>query len=168
VVGARTGVRRSSGCTSQGSSAISGHLTAGLQVVLDVLRHGERHVRVPEPVAERRAADFGVRPTVPQLCRTSCKSISGQMASAARASVASARGLFAFQRPRLPGGQRPDREEAERSGWRGYFRILTARAITRPRIIRELTACTVIANFPQRASGITSVGLNAVALVKPR
>ena len=49
-----------------------------------------------------------------------------------------------------------------------YLKILAARAITSPRIMREQTACTVIANLPQRASGITSVGLNAVALVKPR
>ena len=50
----------------------------------------------------------------------------------------------------------------------GYFKILTARAITSPRIIRETTACTVITNLAQRASGITSVGLNAVASVKLR
>jgi hypothetical protein len=51
---------------------------------------------------------------------------------------------------------------------RGYAKILTARAITSPRIMMEPTACTVIANLAQRASGITSVGLNAVASVKPR
>jgi len=50
----------------------------------------------------------------------------------------------------------------------GYFKILTARAITSPRIMMEPTACTVMANLAQRASGITSVGLNAVASVKPR
>lgn len=50
----------------------------------------------------------------------------------------------------------------------GYFKMLTARAITSPRIIRETTACTVITNLAQRVSGITSVGLNAVASVKPR
>jgi hypothetical protein len=46
--------------------------------------------------------------------------------------------------------------------------MLTARAITRPRIMREQTACTVMASVAHRASGITSVGLNAVASVKPR
>ncbi len=51
---------------------------------------------------------------------------------------------------------------------RGYFKILAARAITSPRIMREQTDCTVMASLPQRASGITSVGLNAVASVKPR
>ena len=50
----------------------------------------------------------------------------------------------------------------------GYFKMLTARAITRPRIMRELTACTVMASLAHRVSGITSVGLNAVASVKPR
>ena len=49
-----------------------------------------------------------------------------------------------------------------------YFKILAARAITSPRIMREQTACTVMASLAQRASGITSVGLNAVASVKPR
>jgi len=49
-----------------------------------------------------------------------------------------------------------------------YFRILTARAITSPRITREPTACAVMANLPHRASGMTSVGLRAVAAVKPR
>lgn len=34
--------------------------------------------------------------------------------------------------------------------------------------MREQTACTVMASLPQRTSGITSVGLNAVASVKPR
>ena len=50
----------------------------------------------------------------------------------------------------------------------GYLKILTARAITSPRIIMEPTACTDMTNLAQRASGITSVGLNAVASVKPR
>ncbi len=49
-----------------------------------------------------------------------------------------------------------------------YFRVLTALAITSPRMTRDPTACTVMASLAQRASGITSVGLNAVALVKPR
>src|SRR5262249_43853859 len=50
----------------------------------------------------------------------------------------------------------------------GYFRMLTARAITSPKMTREVAACMVMAALAQRASGITSVGLNAVALVKPR
>jgi hypothetical protein len=49
-----------------------------------------------------------------------------------------------------------------------YRRMLTARAITSPRMASEPAACIVIAALAQRASGITSVGLNAVALVKPR
>ena len=55
-----------------------------------------------------------------------------------------------------------------RTGPTAYLRMLTARAITSPRIMMEQTACTVIASFAQRASGITSVGLNAVASVKAR
>jgi hypothetical protein len=51
---------------------------------------------------------------------------------------------------------------------RGYAKILTARAITSPRIMREPTASTVMANLAHQASGIASVGLNAVASVKPR
>jgi hypothetical protein len=45
--------------------------------------------------------------------------------------------------------------------------MLTARAITSPKMTRELTACTVMAALAHRASGITSVGLNAVALAIP-
>src|SRR5579871_907170 len=50
----------------------------------------------------------------------------------------------------------------------GHCKMLTARAITSPRMNREVIACTVMAALAQRASGITSVGLKAVALVKPR
>jgi hypothetical protein len=42
------------------------------------------------------------------------------------------------------------------------------RAITRPRIASDMNACTAMASLTQRASGMTSVGLNAVAAVKPR
>jgi len=51
---------------------------------------------------------------------------------------------------------------------RSYGRMLTARAITSPSTAREPAACRVMTALAQRASGITSVGLNAVALVKPR
>jgi hypothetical protein len=44
-----------------------------------------------------------------------------------------------------------------------YFKMLTALAITSPRMNRELSAWTVMASLAHRASGITSVGLNAVA-----
>jgi hypothetical protein len=50
----------------------------------------------------------------------------------------------------------------------GYVRMFTARAITSPRTASEPNACTVIASLAHRASGMTSVGLNAVAFVKPR
>jgi hypothetical protein len=40
--------------------------------------------------------------------------------------------------------------------------------MTSPKMTREPVAWIVIAAFAQRASGITAVGLNAVALVKPR
>ena len=49
-----------------------------------------------------------------------------------------------------------------------HFKMLTARAITRPSTERQAVAWTAIASFAQRASGMTSVGLNAVALVKAR
>ena len=44
----------------------------------------------------------------------------------------------------------------------------TARAMTRPRISSDTSAWTVMAILAHGASGIASVGLNAVALVKPR
>jgi hypothetical protein len=40
--------------------------------------------------------------------------------------------------------------------------------MTSPRMPSETSDCTVIAIFAQGASGMTSVGLKAVALVKPR
>jgi len=49
-----------------------------------------------------------------------------------------------------------------------YLKMLTARAITSPPTAREPVAWMVMASLPQRASGITSVGLNAVALVNAR
>ena len=46
-----------------------------------------------------------------------------------------------------------------------YFRMLTARAITSTASINDSADSIIIANLAQRVSGITSVGLNAVALV---
>jgi len=46
--------------------------------------------------------------------------------------------------------------------------MLTARATTSPRTASEPIAWMVMASLLQRASGITSVGLSAVAFVKPR
>ena len=46
--------------------------------------------------------------------------------------------------------------------------MLTARAMTRLRMASDAIDWVVIASLPHRASGITSVGLSAVALVKPR
>jgi hypothetical protein len=56
-------------------------------------------------------------------------------------------------------GGRPDR---------GYVRVFTARAITKPRMASEALDSSAIVSFAQWASGITSVGLKAMALVKPR
>ncbi len=50
----------------------------------------------------------------------------------------------------------------------GHCSTLTARAITRPRMRSEVKDSIAIASFAQRASGMTSVGLNASAFVKPR
>jgi hypothetical protein len=49
-----------------------------------------------------------------------------------------------------------------------YFKMFTALATTRPRTARLAVACTAIASLAQRASGMTSVGLKATALVKAR
>jgi hypothetical protein len=38
----------------------SGYLTAGFEVRLDVLLHGERDIRVADPLAERLPADLGI------------------------------------------------------------------------------------------------------------
>jgi len=47
-----------------------------------------------------------------------------------------------------------------------YLRMLTARATTRATVIRETADCSSMIIFAQRVSGIVSVGLKAVALVK--
>ena len=47
-------------------------------------------------------------------------------------------------------------------------KMFTARAITSPRIAIEISDWTVIVSLAQGASGIASVGLNAVAFVKAR
>jgi DNA-directed RNA polymerase specialized sigma24 family protein len=47
-------------------------------------------------------------------------------------------------------------------------KMLTARATTRPRIASEISDWTAIANLAQGTRGMTSVGLKAWALVKPR
>jgi hypothetical protein len=77
------------------------------------------------------------------------------------------------------------RQEAERicrpltvppcwRGWTGNLvRTTQRRAEQGPLSSRahgqdNAAACTVMASLPQRLSGITSVGLKAVALVKPR
>ena len=50
----------------------------------------------------------------------------------------------------------------------GYFRMLTARATISATVTMEMTDCRAMASFAQRDSGITSVGLNAEALVNAR
>ena len=49
-----------------------------------------------------------------------------------------------------------------------YLRMLTARATTRATVTIETLAWAVMPIFAHRDSGIVSVGLNAVALVKDR
>jgi hypothetical protein len=49
-----------------------------------------------------------------------------------------------------------------------YVKMLTARAITRPMITSDTSDCSAIVSFAHPAMGITSVGLNAVLLVRPR
>jgi len=49
-----------------------------------------------------------------------------------------------------------------------HAKTFTARAMTSPRTVSEMTDCTAIAILAHGTSGIASVGLNAVALVNPR
>jgi MFS family permease len=60
------------------------------------------------------------------------------------------------------------RDQAAHRRCRDYVKMLTARAMTRPMTTSETVDCTAIADFAHGASGITSVGLNAVLLVNPR
>ena len=48
---------------------------------------------------------------------------------------------------------------------RRYLRMLTARAMTRATVTIDTPACSAMAPLAQRDSGMTSVGLKAVALV---
>jgi hypothetical protein len=50
----------------------------------------------------------------------------------------------------------------------GYFRMLTARAMTSTPTRSATPDWTAIVHFDHRASGITSVGLKAVAFVKDK
>lgn len=67
----------------------------------------------------------------------------------------------------------PDMPRSARAGegmarWAIYVKALTARATIRPKSASARVDCTSIRYFARWVSGITSVGLNAVAFVKPR
>ena len=66
-----------------------------------------------------------------------------------------------------PGGQRARTRRAG-TGQEGRYRMLTARAITSAPTPSDTADCTAIVSLAHRASGITSVGLNAVAFVNDR
>ena len=51
---------------------------------------------------------------------------------------------------------------------RRHAKTFTARAMTRPRMTSDTVAWSIMLSFAQGASGMASVGLNAVAFVKPR
>ena len=67
---------------------------------------------------------------------------------------------------RGPPGSLHPRRRGRRS--RGHVKAFTARAMTRPMMVREMSDCSAIVSFAHRARGITSVGLNAVLVVRPR
>ena len=68
--------------------------------------------------------------------------------------------------PGMPAGRCPG--VAAGASVPGYFKMLTARATTSATVTMEMTDCRVMASLAHRDSGITSVGLNAEALVKAR
>jgi hypothetical protein len=53
------------------------------------------------------------------------------------------------------------------SDLKAYANTFTARAITRPTTANEIIDCRLIVNFAHGDSGMTSVGLNAMLVVKP-
>ena len=59
-----------------------------------------------------------------------------------------------------------DPRTSQSSAGRRQRRMLTARATMSAPTASDTEACSIIASFDQRDSGIVSVGLNAVALVK--
>ena len=48
-----------------------------------------------------------------------------------------------------------------------YVNAFTARAITSPITVREISDCTAMVSFAHGIIGMTSVGLNAVLVVMP-
>ncbi len=53
-------------------------------------------------------------------------------------------------------------------GLHAQAKTLTARAITSPTTVSEMSDCSAIVSFAHQAMGITSVGLKAVDVVRPR
>ena len=73
------------------------------------------------------------------------------------------------QREQAAADRERDRgDEVEQPRTAAHANTFTARAITRPSSASEISDCTVMAILAQGASGIASVGLKAVAFVKPR
>ena len=88
--------------------------------------------------------------------------LTGSSPSAATAAVTAPRGRLGVNRP--AGAPGP----AAGTSAPGYFKMLTARATISATVMMEMTDCRAMASFAQRDSGITSVGLNADALVNAR
>lgn len=67
-------------------------------------------------------------------------------------------------------GEIPDQYRGRgcRVCWTCYLRMLTARAMTKARVASEIRDCPSMVNLAHRDSGMTSVGLKAVALVNER
>ena len=97
-------------------------------------------------------ATTGKRPVAP----------GGPSPSAMTAAVTGPRGRLRVNRP--AGAPGP----AAGTSAPGYFKMLTARATISATVTMEMTDCRAMASFAQRDSGITSVGLNADALVNAR
>ncbi len=69
-----------------------------------------------------------------------------------------------FYRPRE--GAPSGRIRPAGPGYEAQFRMLTARETTTATVTREASDCSIISSLAQAVSGMVSVGLKAVALVK--
>ncbi len=121
---------------------------------------GIRQVAVPGP-------GRSVRTPVLRVARYAHLAVRGPLAAAWAPAVVPRAGAAALRTGRVArGGLRAGHGPV--CGRRCYRRMLTARAMTRTTVTIDTADCSSMAVFAHRDSGMTSVGLDAAALVNDR
>jgi len=108
-----------------------------------------------------------VRTPVSRVARYAHLAVRGPLAAAWAPAVVPRAGAAALRIGRVTRGRVTRRPRAV-CGARCYRRMLTARAMTRTTVTIDTADCSSMAVFAHRDSGMTSVGLNAAALVNDR